>query len=95
MQYAICNRLSNRYFVFLLLTPASELSIGWVNPWVVVSGRGLGLSRKMNFTLVHGAICLVNFDNERDSSYSIVNRKPSVGVNFLERLVAFSYNEIT
>ncbi len=42
-----------------------------------------------------GAICLVNSDNERDSS--LLNSSPidSVGVNFLEGQVAFSHTRLS
>ncbi len=45
--------------------------------------------------LVGGAICLVNSDNERDSS--LLNSSPvdSVGVNFLEGQVAFSHTRLS
>ncbi len=45
--------------------------------------------------LVGGAICLVNSDNERDSS--LLNSSPidSVGVNFLEGQVAFSHTRFS
>ncbi len=45
--------------------------------------------------LVGGAICLVNSDNERDSS--LLNSSPidSVGVNFLEGQVAFSHTGLS
>ncbi len=44
---------------------------------------------------VGGAICLVNSDNERDSS--LLNSSPidSVGVNFLEGQVAFSHTRLS
>ncbi len=45
--------------------------------------------------LVGGAICLVNSDDERDSS--LLNSSPidSVGVNFLEGQVAFSHTRLS
>ncbi len=45
--------------------------------------------------LVGGTICLVNSDNERDSS--LLNSSPidSVGVNFLEGQVAFSHTRLS
>ncbi len=45
--------------------------------------------------LVGGAICLVNSDNERDSS--LLNSSPidSVGVDFLEGQVAFSHTRLS
>ena len=45
--------------------------------------------------LVGGAICLVNSDNERDSS--LLNSSPirSVGDNFLEGQVAFSHTRLS
>ncbi len=45
--------------------------------------------------LVGGAICLVNSDNERDSS--LLNSSPidSAGVNFLEGQVAFSHTRLS
>ncbi len=45
--------------------------------------------------LVGGAICLVNSDNERDSS--LLNSSPidSVGVNFLAGQVAFSHTRLS
>ncbi len=45
--------------------------------------------------LVGGAICLVNSDNERDSS--LLNSSPidSVGVNFLEGQVEFSHTRLS
>ena len=45
--------------------------------------------------LVGGAICLVNSDNERDSS--LLNSSPIniVGVNFLEGQVAFSHTRLS
>ncbi len=45
--------------------------------------------------LVGGAICLVNSDNERDSS--LLNSSPidSVGVNFLEGQVACSHTRLS
>ncbi len=45
--------------------------------------------------LVGGAICLVNSDNERDSS--LLNSSPihRVGVNFLEGQVAFSHTRLS
>ncbi len=45
--------------------------------------------------LVGGAICLVNSDNERDSS--LLNSSPidSVSVNFLEGQVAFSHTRLS
>ncbi len=45
--------------------------------------------------LVGRAICLVNSDNERDSS--LLNSSPvdSVGVNFLEGQVAFSHTRLS
>ncbi len=45
--------------------------------------------------LVGGAICLVNSDNERDSS--LLNSSPidSVGVNLLEGQVAFSHTRLS
>ncbi len=45
--------------------------------------------------LVGGAICLVNSDNERDSS--LLNSSPidSVGVNFLEGQVAFGHTRLS
>lgn len=45
--------------------------------------------------LVGGVICLVNSDNERDSS--LLNSSPidSVGVNFLEGQVAFSHTRLS
>ncbi len=45
--------------------------------------------------LVGGAICLVNSDNERDSS--LLNSSPidSVGVNFIEGQVAFSHTRLS
>ena len=45
--------------------------------------------------LVGGAICLVNSDNERDSS--LLNSSPidSVGANFLEGQVAFSHARLS
>ncbi len=45
--------------------------------------------------LVGGAICLVNSDNERDSS--LLNSSPidSVGVSFLEGQVAFSHTRLS
>ncbi len=45
--------------------------------------------------LVGGAICLVNSDNERDSS--LLNSSPihAVGANFLEGLVAFSHTRMS
>ena len=45
--------------------------------------------------LVGGAICLVNSDNERDSS--LLNSSPIqfVGANFLEGQVAFSHTRLS
>ena len=45
--------------------------------------------------LVGGAICLVNSDNERDSS--LLNSSPinAVGANFLEGQVAFSHARLS
>ncbi len=45
--------------------------------------------------LVGGAICLVNSDNERNSS--LLNSSPidTVGVNFLEGQVAFSHARLS
>ncbi len=45
--------------------------------------------------LVGGAICLVNSDNERDSSLLSSSPIDSVGVNFLEGQVAFSHTRLS
>ena len=45
--------------------------------------------------LVGGAICLVNSDNERDSSLLNSSLIRSVDVNFLEGLVAFSHTRMS
>ncbi len=45
--------------------------------------------------LVGGAICLVNSDNERDSSPLNSSPIDSVGVNFLEGQVAFSHTRLS
>ena len=45
--------------------------------------------------LVGGAICLVNSDNERDSSLLNSSPIPFVGANFLEGQVAFSHARLS
>ena len=45
--------------------------------------------------LVGGAICLVNSDNERDSSLLNSSSTPLVGANFLEGQVAFSHTRLS
>ncbi len=45
--------------------------------------------------LVGGAICLVNSDNERDSSLLNSSQIDSVGVNFLEGQVGFSHTRLS
>ena len=45
--------------------------------------------------LVGGAICLVNSDNERDSSLLNSSLIPFVGANFLEGQVAFSHTRLS
>ncbi len=45
--------------------------------------------------LVGGAICLVNSDNERDSSLLNSSAMGSVGDNFLEGQVAFSHTRLS
>ena len=45
--------------------------------------------------LVGGAICLVNSDNERDSSLLNSSPTPLVGANFLEGQVAFSHTRLS